>query len=590
MAHRSLEMKLISGLYFRLLPIQLILAAVNAVNGMISSLFAGNCVGKAAMSAIGLYVPFNLFIAAVALMLMGGAQLLCGESMGRNEKDRMQNVFSINLLVSVAVSAAFIAGLVLLVVTGATRLMARDDAVRRSFDAYLLGQAVGVLPFVLGQQLSAFLSLENRTRRTSIASFVFVLTNLALNAVLVGGLGMGALGLALAPSLGLWVYFGIQAQYYVSGQSMLKLRLRGVRRSDVPAILKTGYPGALSQVYQTLRGFILNALILQFAGNAGLSAFAASNALLGLVWSLPTAMVAVSRMLIGISIGEEDRRSLTDVMRVMFSRCVPLMGAVSALIIVSAVPLTRLYYREPADPVFGMTVMAFRILPLCMPLSVICIHFVCYAQASGKQLLVHILSLLDGVVCVAGFTALLIPVLGMNGVYVSNILNGLTCAAVIVLYSWAVRRAFPRNMEELMVIPADFGVKEDERIDIAVRSMDDVVTVSRQVTDFCLEHGTDRRRASFAGLFLEEMAGNVVRHGFSRDAKKHSVDIRVAHKGDDVILRIRDDCVPFDPAERKDLVDPEDRAKNMGIRLVYRMAKDIRHQNILGLNVLTIRI
>ena len=47
--------------------------------------------------------------------------------------------------------------------------------------------------------------------------------------------------------------------------------------------------------------------------------------------------------------------------------------------------------------------------------------------------------------------------------------------------------------------------------------------------------------------------------------------------------------VLFD-AERKDLVDPEDRAKNMGIRLVYRMAKDIRHQNILGLNVLTIRI
>ena len=85
-------------------------------------------------------------------------------------------------------------------------------------------------------------------------------------------------------------------------------------------------------------------------------------------------------------------------------------------------------------------------------------------------------------------------------------------------------------------------------------------------------------------------ACNIVQHGFTKDKKKHSVDIRVAHKGDDVILRIRDDCVPFDPAERKDLVEPEDRAKNMGIRLVYRMAKDIRHQNILGLNVLTIRI
>ena len=30
---------------------------------------------------------------------------------------------------------------------------------------------------------------------------------------------------------------------------------------------------------------------------------------------------------------------------------------------------------------------------------------------------------------------------------------------------------------------------------------------------------------------MEEMAGNVVRHGFSKDNKRHSADIRVVHKG-----------------------------------------------------------
>ena len=30
--------------------------------------------------------------------------------------------------------------------------------------------------------------------------------------------------------------------------------------------------------------------------------------------------------------------------------------------------------------------------------------------------------------------------------------------------------------------------------------------------------------------------------------------------------------------------------KNAGIRLVYRIAKDVSYQNILGLNVLTIKI
>ena len=75
-----------------------------------------------------------------------------------------------------------------------------------------------------------------------------------------------------------------------------------------------------------------------------------------------------------------------------------------------------------------------------------------------------------------------------------------------------------------------------------------------------------------AGLFLEEMAGNVVEHGFTKDDKKHTVDIRVVHKNEDVILRIKDDCVPFDPGERQ------------------KMAESVQYQNILGLNVLTIRI
>ena len=89
---------------------------------------------------------------------------------------------------------------------------------------------------------------------------------------------------------------------------------------------------------------------------------------------------------------------------------------------------------------------------------------------------------------------------------------------------------------------------------------------------------------------MEEMAGNVIEHGFTKDRRKdHTIDIRVVHKNDDIILRIKDDCVPFDPAERSKILDPDDITKNIGIRMVYAIADDIRYQNILGLNVLTIR-
>lgn len=266
------------------------------------------------------------------------------------------------------------------------------------------------------------------------------------------------------------------------------------------------------------------------------------------------------------------------------------MAAIDALIIIVAVPLTRMYFRDMSDPVYMMTVWGFRILPICMPLSLICLHFICYAQSSDKQILVHLLSILDGVICVAGYTALLIPSVGMNSVYIANVLNGATTTIVIVIYAIILKKRIPKNMEDLMVIPDDFGVSDDERLDLTIDRLEEVVTVSERVKSFCDMRGLDDRRSYLASLFLEEMAGNVVEHGFSKDKKDYTVDIRVVHKGDEMILRIKDDCKPFDPSVRREMRDPADPAKNIGIRMIYKMAKHMEYQNMLGLNVLTVHI
>jgi len=588
--NQAANTKMITKLLFRLLPIQILLSLVGAVNGIVSSFFASNYVGVTAMSAVGLYSPLNMLITSISTILVGGSVILCGKYMGQNQKEKTQQVFSLNLVLSTLISLIFILLFVLMGTFSLTGFLTRDELVRPLFNRYLLGQAAGVLPLMLGSSFAAFLSLENRGNLTLVASFCYIVANVALNFLFVQVLHMEALGLALASSLGLWVFLGVQAQYYMTGRSYLRFSTDHLAWRESGGILRIGVPGALSNVYQTARGLIVNNLLEVFVGSVGISAFAAGDNIMRIFWSIPAGMLAVSRMLISVSIGEEDRQTLADIMRVMFRRFIPLMCVVCAGIMLCAVPMTRLFFRDPAEPVYMMTVWGLRILPICMPLSIICMHFTCYGQASGKQGLVHLLALLDGVVCVAGFTALLIPLIGMNSVYIANVLNGTVTTLVIIGYAWLRKKHFPRNMEELMVIPENFGVPEDHRMDLSVRSIEDVVSVAERVQAFCLSRGVDARRAYLAGLSMEEMAGNIVDHGFTKDHKRHSIDVRVVHKNDDVILRIKDDCVPFDPGERQEITEGDDILKNIGIRMVFRTANDIQYQNILGLNVLTIRI
>ena len=588
------NLKMLTHLLFRLLPVQILLAAVGAVNGIVSSFFANNYVGVDAMSAVGLYSPLNMLVQAFSYILVSGSIILCGEYMGKNRQQDVQKVFSLSMMLTFLTGLLFTVLFFLMGVSDMTGFITRDPVVKPLFDRYLIGQALGVIPILMGNSFASFLSLENKGKITLLASFVYIAVNVLLNYVFVILLRMNELGLALASSLGMWIYAGTQALFLFSGRSLFRFSASQINWHEVGAIILIGLPGALTYVYQTARGLIVNNLMETHIGTVAISAFATSDFVMRIFWAIPTGMIAVSRMMMSVAAGEEDRQTLADVMRVMFRRFIPLMCVFCAGIILCAVPFTRIFYHDPAEPVYSMTVLAFRILPFCMPLSIICMHFTCYGQISGKHVLVHLLSILDGVVCVAGFSALLIRSLGISSVYIANVLNGIVTTITVILYSWIRKKHLSRNMEELMVIPDDFGAPEDKRMDISLRSMEEVVSVAENVQNFCLSRGIDARRSNLAGLAMEEMAGNIIDHGFSKDKKTHSVDIRVVHKDNNVILRIKDDCMPFDPGERLKMTSGEgagdDLMKNIGIRMVYKIASSVQYQNVLGLNVLTIRI
>ena len=589
MKEKSSDSKLLTGLFFKLLPYQILLIVISALNGIIDSIYASNMIGDTAMSAIGLYGPINHFLYAASMMFVSGSQILYGQYLARDRK-HINTVFSVNIIASLGLALLTSLIMVTAALTGGTRVLVSTQPDLEMLNKYILGQAIGIPALVVGQQLFAFLSLENQTKRTMIASIVCFITNAALNHVFVVLIPLGIFGVGLSSSIASFVFLGILAQYYFSGKSEWEFKISSFKWNEVFDIAKLGYPGAISRFVEMFRCFIVNFLVLQYVGAVGISAFAASNSLLAIVWAVPFGMMAVARMLFSISIGEQDRKSLVDVMKIIMTRCMLIMIGIVILLIVFAEPLTLIFYQDKSSEVYQMTVMGYRILPLCMPWSLISLHFSCFAQTSERKKLAFILPIIDGAVGVVLFSFILIPIFKLNGLYVANIGNGILCFLVVFFASWIVRKKFPTSLEALMAIPENIGVSADDRLDITVRSIDEVVEVSGKIIDFCKAKGFDSRRSYFAGLCMEEMCGNVVEHGFNKDKKPHSVDIRVIRKDDKLILRLRDNCMEFDPNERAKVMDTDKDGKNIGIKLVYKIAEKVEYQNLLGMNVLTIRI
>ena len=86
-----------------------------------------------------------------------------------------------------------------------------------------------------------------------------------------------------------------------------------------------------------------------------------------------------------------------------------------------------------------------------------------------------------------------------------------------------------------------------------------------------------------------DLGNCIVQHGFVPD-KHQSMMIRVVISNEDLILCFRDSCKLFDIREKFDSVDQKDMTRNVGIRLVMRMAKDVGYINTLKINTTFIKI
>ena len=572
------ERQLLRKLFFRLLPYQVLMLIITSINGIVDGLYASNVIGQTAMSAIGLFGPLNHFLYAASMVFVSGSQILYGRYLAR-DRGRINRLFTVTLVVSGGIGLLTSVVLAISVFTGASRILVSSQPELRMLNDY-----------ILGQQLFSFLSMENQRKRTMVASILCFVVNLIFDHLFVAILPWSTFGLGIATSLSEWVFLAFLALYYIRGKSEWKFSMKGCDLHEVPQIVRFGYSGALSRFLEMFRCLIVNFLVLKYVGSVGLSSFAASNSVMAFFWPVVFGIGAVARMLFTVSIGEEDRRSLVDIMKLIMTWGMLIVLVIVAGLVLCAEPLTRLFYRDPSDPVYQYTVMAFRLLPLCMPFSLWSLAYVTYAQATEKKVSV-VIAVVDGMVGVVVCSFILIPVMQMNGLYISNILNGVICALIILISAWRALKRFPRSMEDMMAIPDDIGVGPEARIDISVTKSEDVVNVSRQISEFCRHRGIDGRRSYYASLCMEEMAGNVAKHGFTMDNRQHSADIRVVLKDDGgIILRIRDDCTAFDPLAYHNAMQMEEDGKNLGIRMVYGIARNVEYQNLLGMNVLTIQI
>lgn len=583
------EDAMLARLFFRLLPVQAAIVAMGSINSIVDGVVAGRFIAPSTVGVVGLYYTMLRILEAVGAVLLGGVSVLSGRYLGSGKIDRTRGICSLGMALAILIGALLTTASFAFPGTIADLLGANAE-LREPLKTYILGYAFGLIPQLLGQQIAADIQLERQEGLGNAAVAAMIVTNVLLDFLFVAVQDKGVWGLALATSLANWVYFLIVAQYYFRPKAQLKPSVKLIAWNETAEMLKIGFPNALLVFCLAARSLVINRLLLVHAGGDGLSALSAFNMICGLILSVALGSGALVRILTSVFLGENNREGILTLFRLIFSAVLGLMAVIAVIEILLSPVLAAMFFPEPASEAYRLTKQLFFIYGFAIPLTLVCLSYSSYCQAAGFRLFVNILSITDGFFSMVIPALLLAPRLGALGVWLSFPLGLLITLAVSMAGPILHYKRRPKGPEEWLMMPEDFGT--GNHLVLHLRKMEDLTRTAETVQGFCGENGLAGRTGAHAGLCLEEIAGNIMQHGFHADKRQHDIELRVVLRGERVVLRIKDDCIPFDPNEWYSMtsVSKDDPFRNVGIRLVYAIAREVEYQNLLGLNVLTIQL
>ncbi|MCR5156516.1 MAG: ATP-binding protein [Butyrivibrio sp.] len=581
--------QVLERLFFKLLPVQIMIFGMNSINSIVDGVIAGRYIDGKTVGVIGLFFAVVGIVSAISSVILGGGTVLSGNYIGAGDLEKTRGVFSL------CISLSFIIGVAIsLVCFCFPRQIAvfcgADESLMMSVMQYSRGYALGILPMFLSQQLASYLQLETQSKRNYMGVAAMIFFNITLDILFVTVLGLGVLGLAYATSACNWIYFLVLAPYYISGKSQMKFSFTNILWEKIFELIRIGSPGALLQFCLAMRDLTLNRVILRYGGEAGLSSRASMGMIASFFVALGVGGGTVIRMLASVYVGEEDKDSIKQLIKLALTKLMAMTCVLMVIMILFAGPMAAIFFPDKSSEVYILTRQQFMIYTLALPGVLLVQIQTNYLQATRNTLAVHASSIVDGYLSVVVPSLILAPVMGALGVWWATPIGIVITTMVYPIYALIYWKRLPKGVDEWLLFRSGFGVKDEDRLCITVNSMDDVIGSSERIQKFVSDKGYAKRTAYFSALAMEEMSGNIVNHGFNADSRKHDMDVRVVSLNDGIMLRIKDDCKAFNPVDMEKLLKPEDPSKNIGIRMISKIADEFSYQNMLGLNVLTIKI
>lgn len=580
-----------SKMFFSLFLTGSIIEFSQVGSGLIDGLVISRFLGPEAMAAEGIVHPIYSILGVISGLLAVGMQVRCTQMIGRGNQKDLSRFFSATVYVGAVISLLVTVLVLIFAKPFAALLGASGNGAELLIPAsqYLLGIGAGIPPLIMTAILAPAFQLDSGRKTVQTGAIIEAVADILLDLLAVK-LGFGIIGVGFATAVASYLNLLYQCTHFLKKDRMLHFVRLDVPTKEFLQMLSLGGERAIKRVFNTLRPVILNMIIISYGGAVAMSALSVRNSFSNFVEIFGAGIASAVGLLTGLYYGEVNDEAI-EAVDVCEKKAITIFcGSVCVLLFLFAPLVARLYISEDGE-LFNMVTFVLRMLALQNPLQALVTSRIKYLQAIQRKFNMNLLIFAAQLVFVLLSAFVLGNLFGVYGILACfTVSDALSLLAVCILYAIKSRRCIP-NRRDLLALPNEFQLSPGDVISLDIRSINDVSLASEQIMMFCKGHRIESKTAYYAALCFEELAVNVVEYGFPNNRSAHPiVDLRVVITENKFVIRMRDDCPQYDITKKIAAAnaDDADPTRNIGIRIISKLASDINYMHVFETNSLII--
>ena len=252
---------------------QMIGLLFNSIYLIVDGIFIGNRLGRDAMAAAAVSVPFVEILIALSMAVASGAGIMISSQLGRKENEKAVQTFNTAILCAAGIGILVIAlGNVFL--HPLAELLGSTPQIHDKAAGYLR-YMVTFSPFLLFSFLLGGLARNDGCPKLAMFALAFgSVSNIALDYVYMYPLDWGIAGAALATAIGPVFSVAILLPHFWMKRGNLYFAKLKIRQHIILRIFTLGFPSFIMEFSIGIITFVYNFAIVQYGyGEIGLAAY-----------------------------------------------------------------------------------------------------------------------------------------------------------------------------------------------------------------------------------------------------------------------------------------------------------------------------